>query len=238
MSIAELSIPSSLASPVRRRAFIGGGVMMSAALLLPGCQSIPGFSLNEAVRRLLTLSFQNAFAQLLQPGGFYDNELNRIPLPDQFTQGGSIVGAVLRSAAFRGQLQRQLNIAAERGAERAAPLVTEAIRGASFSDATAILRGGPRAATDFLRGSMGTALITAMVPEIGGALRLAQNDVVAQAIRAVSGVDVQGIATSVSRAADNVIWNAIGREESSIRANPRATNDPLLIGALGLGGAL
>lgn len=212
--------------------------MMSAALLLSGCQSIPGFSLNEAVRRLLTLSSQNAFAQLLQPGGFYDNELDRIPLPDQFAQGGSIVGAVLRSGAFRGQLQRQLNVVAERGAERAAPLVTEAIRGASFSDASAILRGGPRAATDFLRGSMGTALISAMVPEVGGALRLAQNDVVAQAIRAVSGVDVQGIATSVSRAADNVIWNAIGREESTIRANPRATNDPLLIGALGLGNAL
>lgn len=212
--------------------------MMSAALLLPGCQSIPGFSLNEAVRRLLTLSSQNAFAQLLQPGGFYDNELDRIPLPDQFAQGGSIVGAVLRSGAFRGQLQRQLNVVAERGAERAAPLVTEAIRGASFSDASAILRGDPRAATDFLRGSMGTALISAMVPEVGGALRLAQNDVVAQAIRAVSGVDVQGIATSVSRAADNVIWNAIGREESTIRANPRATNDPLLIGALGLGNAL
>ena len=77
-----------------------------------------------------------------------------------------------------------------------------------------------------------------MVPEIGGALRLAQNDVVSQAIRAVSGVDVQGIASSVARSADNVIWSAIGREEASIRANPRATNDPLLIGALGIGGAL
>ena len=228
---------TSRANPLHRRAFLGGGVMASAALLLPGCQSIPGFSLNEAVRRLLALSSQNAFAQLLRPGGFYDNELDRIPLPDQFGSTGSIVGAVLRSAAFRGQLQRQLNIAAEQGAERAAPLVTEAIRGASFSDATAILRGGPRAATDFLRGSMGTALIGAMVPEIGGALRLAQNDIVAQAIRAVSGVDVQGIATSISRSADNVIWNAIGREEADIRANPRASNDPLLIGALGIGGA-
>jgi len=76
------------------------------------------------------------------------------------------------------------------------------------------------------------------VPEIGGALRLAQNDIVAQAIRAVSGVDVQGIATSVGRAANDVIWNAIGREEADIRANPRATNDPLLIGVFGLNGAL
>ncbi|WP_051137227.1 DUF4197 domain-containing protein [Novosphingopyxis baekryungensis] len=235
-----MSQPGAVAfdTPVRRRAFIGGGIMASAALLLPGCQSLPGFSLNEAVRRLLTLSSQNAFAQLLQPGGFYDNELDRIPLPDQFGQGGAIIGAVLRSAAFRNQLQRQLNIAAYEGAQRAAPLVTDAIRNASFTDATAILRGGPQAATGFLRGRLGTALITAMVPEIGGALRLAQNDVVSQAIRAVSGVDVQGIASSVARSADNVIWSAIGREEASIRANPRATNDPLLIGALGIGGAL
>lgn len=228
---------SGVAGPLRRRAFLGGGLAVSAALLLPGCQSLPGFSLNEAVRRLLMLSSQNAFAQLLQPGGFYDSELDRIPLPDQFGQGGAIIGAVLRSAAFRDQLQRQLSVAAEQGAERAAPLVTEAIRNASFSDASAIIRGGPRAATQFLRGSLGTALVTAMVPEIGGALRLAQNDAVSQAIRAVSGVDVQSIALSVSRAAENVIWNAIGREEAGIRANPRATNDPLLIGALGLGGA-
>ncbi len=231
-------LQTRLESPLRRRAFIGGSVMTSAALLLTGCQSLPGFSLNEAVRRLLTISSQNAFAQLLQPGGFYDNELDRIPLPAQFGSGGSIIGAVLRSPAFRDQLQRQLNIAAAQGAERAAPLVTDAIRGASFADATAIVRGGPRAATDYLRGNLGNALITAMVPEIGGALRLAQNDIVAQAIRAVSGVDVQGIATSVGRAANDVIWNAIGREEADIRANPRATNDPLLIGVFGLSGAL
>ncbi len=229
---------SHLTASFHRRAFIGGSVMASAVLLLPGCQSIPGFSLNEAVRRLLTLSSRSAFAQLLQPGGFYDNELDRLPLPGQFGEGGAIIGAVLRSGAFRQQLQRQLSIAAAQGAERAAPLVADAIRGASFTDATAILRGGPSAATDFLRGRLGTALVTAMLPEVGGALRLAQNDVVSRAIRAVSGVDVQGIATSVSRAADTVIWNAIGREEAAIRANPRATNDPLLIGALGLGGAL
>jgi len=29
------------------------------------------------------------------------------------------------------------------------------------------------------------------------------------------------------------IWGAIGREESAIRADPRATNDPVLIAVLG-----
>lgn len=39
-------------------------------LALPGCANMPGFSLTDAVRELLTLSSQRAFAGLIQPGGF------------------------------------------------------------------------------------------------------------------------------------------------------------------------
>jgi|CXWL01.1.fsa_nt_gi hypothetical protein len=47
-------------------------------LLLPACASMGGgFNLVDAIRRLLTLSSQRAFAVLLQPGGFYDHSLAR-----------------------------------------------------------------------------------------------------------------------------------------------------------------
>jgi hypothetical protein len=44
----------------RRQLLLAG--VAGAALTLPGCQSMPGFSLTEAIRRLLTLASQNAFA--------------------------------------------------------------------------------------------------------------------------------------------------------------------------------
>lgn len=207
-----------------------------ATLTLPGCQSLPAFSLTEAIRRLLTLASQNAFALLLQPGGFYDSSVARIALPDRFggNSGSGIASAILQSRAFRDRLQRQLNRAAEKGAERAAPLVADAVRNISIQDAAALVRGGPQAASTFLRGQMGTTLVNAMLPGISEGLRVFDDQIISQAVRSVTGFDVAALAQDITRKADDSIWAAIGLEESNIRADPRRTNDPVLIGVFGL----
>jgi Protein of unknown function (DUF4197) len=207
-----------------------------AALSLPGCASLPGFGLTDAIRRILTLSSQNAFGLLLQPGGFYDNSVSRIALPSRFggSGGTSILSVVLQSAVFRNSLQKQLNRAAEKGAERAAPLVADAIRNVGIEDAAAIVSGGPQAATAFLRGKMGTALISAMLPGIGDGLRLFDDATISKAVQSVSGYDIGGLASDLTNAVDNSIWASIGAQEADIRANPEKTNDPVLIGVFGL----
>jgi Protein of unknown function (DUF4197) len=220
---------------IDRRHLLLAGVA-SATLALPGCESMPGLSLTEAIRRLLTLASQNALALLMQPGGFYDSSVARIALPDRF--GGSsatnIASLVLQSKAFRDRLQRQLNRAAEKGAERAAPLVADAVRTVSIEGAAALVRGGPQAATQFLRGKMGLALLDAMLPGISDGLRLFDDQVIGKAVQSVTGFDIGALAQDITRKADDAIWAAIGLEESNIRANPQATNDPLLIGVFGL----
>jgi Protein of unknown function (DUF4197) len=220
---------------IDRRGLMLAG-LANAALTLPGCQSMPGFSLTEAIRRLLTLSSQNAFALLMQPGGFYDSSVARIGLPDRFggSMGTNIASVVLQSKAFRDRLQRQLNRAAEKGAERAAPLVADAVRNVSIEGAAALVRGGPQAATQFLRGKMGLALLDSMLPGISDGLRLFDDQVIGKAVQSVTGFDMAGLAQDITRKADDSIWAAIGLEESNIRANPQATNDPLLIGVFGL----
>ena len=212
------------------------GAAASSALLLPGCASLPGFSLTDAIRRLLSLASQNAFALLLQPGGFYDSNVARIALPDRFGGGRTtgILSVILQSAAFRDRLQRQLNRAAERGAERAAPLVADAVRAVSIEAANDIIRGGPQAATGFLRGKMGPALVDAMLPGISDGLRLFDDQIISKAVQSVMGYDIGALASDINRKADDAIWSAIGQEESNIRANPQATNDPVLIGVFGL----
>lgn len=224
-----------MTTPISRRKILLSGAAL-ATLTLPGCQSLPAFSLTEAIRRLLTLSSQNAFATLLQPGGFYDSSVARIALPDRFggNSGSGIASAILQSRAFRDRLQRQLNRAAEKGAERAAPLVADAVRNVSIQDAAALVRGGPQAASTFLRGQMGTTLVNAMLPGITEGLRLFDDQIISQAVRSVTGLDVAALAQDITRKADDSIWAAIGLEESSIRADPRKTNDPVLIGVFGL----
>jgi hypothetical protein len=218
----------------RRQLLLAGAV--GATLTLPGCQTMPGYSLTEAIRRLLTLASQNAFALLLQPGGFYDSSVARIALPDRFggNAGTNIVSLVLQSKSFRDRLQRQLNRAAEKGAERAAPMVADAVRTVSIEAANEIVRGGPQAATQFLRGKMGIALIDAMLPGVADGLRLFDDQVINKAVQSVTGFDMAALGSDITRKADDAIWAAIGLEEGNIRANPQATNDPLLIGVFGL----
>jgi Protein of unknown function (DUF4197) len=218
----------------RRHILLSGAAL--ATLMLPGCQSMPAFSLTEAIRRLLTVASQNAFALLLQPGGFYDSSVARISLPDRLggERGTGILSVVLQSRQFRDRLQRQLNRAAEKGAERAAPLVADAVRNLNIEDAASLVRGGPQAATAFLRGKMGPALVESMLPGISEGLRLFDDQVIGQAVRSVTGFDVAALAQDITRKADESVWAAIGLEESAIRADPQKTNDPLLIGVFGL----
>lgn len=210
--------------------------LVAPVLALPGCASLGDFGFVDAIRRLLTLSSQRAFDRLLQPGGFYDDQLARISLPPQLggPGGSSVAAAILRSGPFRERLQRQLNLAAAQGAERAAPIVYDAIRGMSIADAISVVRGGPEATTALLREQMGDALIQAMVPGVGSALRLGDDPVVAEALRLATGIDIAGLTRDVAAKASDGIYRAVGREEAAIRANPRETGDPALIGVFGV----
>ncbi|MFM5893952.1 MAG: DUF4197 domain-containing protein [Novosphingobium sp.] len=214
-----------------RRAFMVG-TAATGGLLVAGCQNMGGgFSMVEAIRRLLTLSSQAAFALLTAPGGFWDSEVARFEAPELFGSSGTgLLKNLLTSSLFKQNLQHQLNIVAEKGAERAAPVVYEAVRGISVPDAIGLVRGGPTAATTFLRGAMGPALINAMIPQLSDALRVTSDPILGQAVRALSGVDLGQMAQSVANRADNSIWYQIGHEESAIRAHPETTKDPLLIG--------
>ncbi|MCC6924777.1 DUF4197 domain-containing protein [Novosphingobium sp.] len=213
---------------IARRAFLAG-TTAAGLLALPGCQSMGGFSMVDAIRRLLDISARNAFAKLTAPGGFWDSEVARFDLPEMFGASGGI-RSLLTSAVFKQNLQKQLNVVAEKGAARAAPLVYEAVTNISIPDAVAIVRGGSSAATGYLRSQMGQGLVNAMVPGLSDALRISGDPVLGQAIRALSGVDVGQIAQSVATRADNSIWKQIGIEEGAIRAHPESTRDPLLIG--------
>ena len=219
-----------------RRALLSGTAGGAVLLLLPGCASTGGvFSMEEAVRRLLLLASENAFARLTAPGGFWDEQVARIGLEQFLGARGNTLSRILTSSLFKDRLEERFAEFAIDASFRAAPVVTDAVRVIGFANALELVRGGPSAASSFLRAEIGTALVDAVVPELGEAIRLAQDPLVGQALAALTGVDVGGVATRIGREVDDAVWGEIAREEAAIRANPQATRDPLLIGVFGLG---
>ena len=225
-------------STISRRTLIGAGLSLPL-LALPGCSTIGdlgGVGLEDAIRRLLTISSQRAFANLLQDNGFFQDELARVSLPAQLggSGAGSVASTLLRSSAVQNQLLRLVNNAAAQAASNAAPLVYDSIRGLTIANALSIVRGGPTAATAYLERSIGERIVDALFPGVGNALRFLDAGILGQALGAATGINFAGLQQDVTRKTAQGIWRAIGREEAAIRANPSSANDPLLTGLFGV----
>jgi hypothetical protein len=220
-----------------RRSLVAAGLALPL-LALPGCINRLGDvpNLEPAIRRLLTLSSQRAFARLLADQGFFRDEVSRIQPPPQL--GGSAVTSALAVAlgtrAVQDRLLRVVNAAAQEGAERAAPVVYDSIRDMTIADALSIARGGPTAATDYLARSMGERIFDAIFPGVGEALRLAENGVIQRVLELATGINFPGLQADVTRKTAAALYRAIGREEAAIRADPGSTGDPVLAVMLGV----
>jgi hypothetical protein len=219
-------------APLHRRGLLAAGAAAAGLLLLPACTTGGGLgplSYDEIVRRLLERATMNAFARLTQPDGFWDSAVARINLPVLFGKRGSVMQGILRTPAFREQLQHRLNIIAEDGARAAAPLVADTVRTIGIQNAYALVTGDATAATSFLRSQMGPSLVNAMIPELDRVMRVVDDPLVGQALALLTGVDVSAAAHALALEADNAIWYEIGAEEANLRKNP---SDPALARAL------
>ena len=231
----------SISTPtiLHRRRFLAGTLAAGGVLALPACTSgFGGFSFTDAIARLLMLSTGRAFDRMTAPGGFWDQQVSSIGFEEFLGARGGVLSRILTSGLFKDRLGRALAPVAYDAAQRAAPVVADTIRVVGFRNAVDLIRGGPTAATSFLRQEMGTRLIDAMLPGVGQGLRVASDPIVGQALAALTGVDVPQVARSFSSRVDDVIWNEIASEESAIRADPASTRDPLIIGVFGAGSAL
>ena len=186
-----------------RRAFLLAGLLLPLA----ACESIPGVSLAQAVRQLLTLSSRRALARLGREDGFLADETARIAPPATLTAG-------------QDQLIAEINRAASTGARAAWPLLRRSIREFDAFDPEAIVRGGPTEATDAFRGFVRENLFEAIAPVIGADLGRADPAIVAAALQATPGLNGEGLRLEIARRTNDAIFAAIGREEAAIRENP------------------
>ncbi len=210
--------------------------LIAALALLPlaACATPMGrYTVEEAVRRLLQLSSERAFARLTEPGGFYDDQLTRIVPPDLGGgKGGAVLSALLRTNAVRNQVARSLNDLAVDLADNATPIVMDAVQRMTLADAVSVLRGGPTAATDLLAREARGSVVEALLPGASRALRSDMFEMLSAALSASGGKDYAALADNISGQIGDAIFRAIGREEAEIRRDPGATRDPILMALL------
>lgn len=234
--------------PVSRRAVISAGGALGALLLLPGCAGGSGelggmgsgigglggaFSPADVLRRLLTLSAQNAFTRLGVAGVFWSQQMAGLDLAKLTGGGSNTLSRMLTSGPFKGELEQQFAGLAAEASKRAAPVVASRARNLVTSNATALLRRRPGGATRYLRRTMGDEVLDAIVPELARGLGEPGDLLLAQLASALDGLDVEELAQRLGREIENAIWEAIAEEESAIRAEPERTRDLLLIRAFG-----
>lgn len=221
-----------------RRGFLAGLGVASGALVLPACAGpYGGFSFTDAIARLLFLSSSRAFDRMAAPGGFWDQQVASLGFDSFLGARGGVLSRILTSTLFKDRLADALAPVAFDAAQRAAPIVADTIRVVGFQNAVDLVRGGPRAASSYLRQEMGGRLLDAMIPEVGQGLRIARDPLVGEVLAGLTGVDIPQVARTFASTVDNVIWDQIGLEEEAIRRDPRSTRDPLIIGVFGAGNA-
>jgi hypothetical protein len=123
----------------------------------------------SGLKEALQVGIQKGTQQLSAVDGFFGNAALKILMPPEAVK----VEQSLRKLGMNKQVDDailNMNRAAEEATKQAAPIFIDAIKGMSFTDAFAILRGGDNAATNFLQSKTTASLTTAFKPIIETAL--------------------------------------------------------------------
>ncbi|OON70130.1 DUF4197 domain-containing protein [Hymenobacter sp. CRA2] len=185
------------------------------------------------LKEALTLGISKGADQASQTDGFYLNRLIRIPFPPDAQR----VATSLRAIGLGGEVDKfelALNRGAEQAAIKAKPIFISAIKSLTFSDVWNILTGQKDAATQYLKRTTTTQLVTAFSPIMQQALDQTSatkyyTSLVSRynQIPLVRPVNPNLNEYATGKAVDG-LFTLIAQEEANIRENPVARTTDLL----------
>ncbi|MDY7539206.1 DUF4197 domain-containing protein [Undibacterium sp. RTI2.1] len=180
-----------------------------------------------------------AVAKLGVENGFLNNDKVRIQLPSILEQARPLLKMTGRGQQLD-DLVISMNRAAESAVPMAKPLLMDAIKSMSVTDAKNILTGGDTSVTDFFKQKTSTPLATKFLPLVKGVtdkagLSAKYNSVMGQAEKMGAvpkeQATVEGYVTQ--RAMDG-LFLMIGEEEKAIRQDPIGSGSKIIGKVFGL----
>jgi hypothetical protein len=174
-----------------------------------------------------------AVGKLGTEGGFFNNDQVRIPLPKILEQARPILRMTGKGQQLD-DLVLQMNRAAEAAVPMAKPLLIDAVKSMTVTDAKHILTGGDTSVTEFFRAKTQDKLAVQFLPVVK---KVTDRSGLAGKYNAVMGMapglavvpkeqaTVEGYVTQ--RALDG-LYTMIAEEEKAIRADPIGTGSKLI----------
>ena len=142
-------------------------------ILPASAASLDGLSQRDmlgGLKQSLTQSATVAVSKLGQENGFLGNDKVRIPLPESLAK----IEGLLRNLGmghYADELITAMNHAAENAVTQAKPLLIDAVKKMTVSDAKNILSGGEDAATAYFRNATQEPLRAKFTPIVGKAIK-------------------------------------------------------------------
>lgn len=166
-----------------------------------------------------------AVGKLGVEGGFLNNDAVRIKLPRVLEKARPILEMTGRGEQLD-ELETAMNRAAEQAVPLAKPLLVNAVKSMTLSDAKAILTGGETSVTDFFKEKTAAPLAVKFKPIVKGVTDKSKlsgqfNSAMAQATKFGLASEEQATVESyVTQRALDGLFLMIGEEEKKIRENP------------------
>ena len=180
-----------------------------------------------------------AVGKLGVEGGFLNNDAVRIKLPGVLQKARPLL-EMTGHAEQLDELETSMNHAAEQAVPLAKPLLVNAVKSMTLSDAKAILTGGDTSVTDFFKEKTAAPLAVKFKPIVKGVTDKSKlsgkfNSAMSQATKfGLASEDQATVEGYVTQRALDGLYLMIGEEEKKIRENPVSYGSKAIAKVFGL----
>ncbi len=194
---------------------------------------------SDGLKAALQKGAESAVEKLGVQNGFLSNDKVKINLPSSLDKAQSVM-KMMGQGEKMDELIVSMNHAAESAVPMAKPLLMNAIKSMSVSDAKNILSGGDTSVTDFFRQKTSAQLIEEFRPVVKSVTdkaRLSEqyNSVMGPASKyGVVPVQQATVESYVTDRAIEGLFLMIGEEEKAIRKDPAGTGSKVIARVFGL----
>ena len=218
------------ANNTRRNLLLGAAALVVVA---PATAQLSASDASSGVRAALTQGSAAAISKLSLKDGFLNNVKAHIPLPGPLKSAQKAAKLLGMDKQFS-ELEVSMNRAAEAAVPKAKPLLTNAIKEMSVTDATGILKGGDDSVTKYFKSKSEAKLVTEFLPFAASAtakLGLAQQYDKVASQGAKFGLvkdDQKSLDGYIAQKAVDGLFAMIAEEERALRQNPLGAGTDLL----------